>query len=139
MVAGQVQNVYVRSDTTAVSGSDKIDGIKTFDVQRSRDMDDVTDTKDGTGYKLKQPQLADTKITMDGQFEQADAVQAILRSAYDTGALVYVSYQTDPTASAGSKGYRVAGYVSEYSAKIDPDKAGAFSCSVEGHGAPVAI
>jgi hypothetical protein len=139
MKAGYAQELYVRSDTTGVTGTDKIDGILSADVTRSADYEETTDTKDGTGYKSRAQTLKDTSISMSGQFEAADTIQAILRTAYSSGADVYVTHYTDPSQSAGSKGFRYVMKVTNYKASTPVGGIGTFSCDLVGNGAPVAV
>lgn len=139
MDQGFTQNVYVRSDTTAPTNTDKIDGIRSFSFERSRDVEETTDTKDGTGYKTRQAQLMDSKVDMSGHFEATDTIQGILRSAYESGNTVYVTVHVAPNAAAGSKGWRIPVIVESYSANVDPSKPGEFSVSCSGNGAPVAV
>jgi predicted secreted protein len=138
-VAGYTEVVYVRSDTTAPGSTDKVDGITDFTLSRSADVQEITDFKDGTGYKQRMTTLKDTSIDMSGQFEATDTVQQLLRSSHDSGATVYVTVHIDPSASSGSKGWRVPCIVESYDAKGQVGGIGEFSCKLVGNGAPVAV
>lgn len=139
MKQGYLQELYVRSDTTAPTGTDKIDGILSADVTRSADYEETTDTKDGTGYKSRVQTLKDSSISMSGQFEAGDAVQTILRTAYGAGTDVYVTHYTDPSQSAGSKGFRYKMLVQNYKASTPVNGVGTFSCDLVGNGAPTPV
>lgn len=139
MKAGYQQELYVRSDTTAPTSTDKIDGILDASVQRTADTGETTDTKDGAGYKTRIQMLKDTSISMNGQYESGDAVQGILRSAYDDGSTVYVTHHTDPDAASGSKGFRYPMLVNQYEASTPVNNIGTFSAQLQGNGAPVAV
>lgn len=139
MDAGYTELVYVRTDATAPVAADKIDGIRSFSLDRSVDLEETTDTKDGSGYKTRQAQLMDSKIEMSGQAEMTDAIQSVLRTAYTNRTTVYVTVHVAPGAAAGSKGWQVPCLVESYSCSVDPSKAGEFSCSLTGNGAVVAV
>jgi hypothetical protein len=138
-VAGYTELVYVRTDTTTVGTGDKIDGVQEFDYSRSAGLEETTDFKDGSGYKTRIQTLKDSSISISGQTEMSDTIQGILRTAYGSGATVYVTIKTDPTASAGSQGDRVPCLVESYDFKGSVSGVGEFSVKLVGNGAPVAI
>jgi predicted secreted protein len=137
--AGYLEEVYVRTDTTAPSASDKIDGILEFNLVRSSDMLETTDFKNGTGYKERIQGLKDTSIDMSGHYEASDTIQALLRTAYSGGSDVYVTIYVDPAASAGSKGFRTQCKVESYESKGSVNGTADFSCKLVGLSAPVAV
>jgi hypothetical protein len=139
VVQGYTQKVMVRSDATAAVDADEIGGILSCDVEETADLEETTNTKANDGYKTRQTQLKDYKITLNGQFDTSDAQQVILRAAVASGATVYVTVQTDPAASAGSKGFRYPVLVSSIGKNVDPSKAGGLTISCEGNGAPTAV
>jgi hypothetical protein len=139
VVQGYTQKVMVRSDATAATDSDEIAGILSVDVEETADLEESTTTKANDGYKTRQTQLKDVKITLNGQFDSSDTQQGILRSALASGASVYITVQTDPAASAGSKGFRYICLVSSVGKNVDPNKAGAMTVTCEGNGAPTAV
>lgn len=139
-VEGYKQKVYVRTDTTAPTEADEIDGIKEFSLSRTRDLEETTNTKNASaGYKTRNAQLKDSSGSMSGTFEPGDAVQALLRAAWNDGSTVYVTVHTDPDAAAGSKGYRAPVIVGNYDAAVNPSANGTFSCSLSGNGAVVDV
>lgn len=137
--AGYTEVVYARTDTTAADVADKIDGISEFSFSRSRDMEDVSNFADGDGYKRKLATMMDSSISMSGQYESGDTIQALLRTAYGSGATIYVTIHVDPSASSGSKGWRIPCIVESYDANGSVGGAGQFSVSLTGNGAPVAV
>jgi hypothetical protein len=138
-VQGFTEIVYVRSDTTTPGSSDKVDGISEFTFSKSRDMAETTDTKDGSGFKTRQAQLMDTKIDASGQYEASDAIQQLIRSSFDSGATLYITVHVDPSASSGSKGWRIPCLVESYEGGVNVNEPGKFSFSAVGNGTPVAV
>ncbi len=138
-VAGYTELVYVKATADAAVSGDKVDGIQDFSFSRTVEMEETTDTKDGTGYKTRITKLRDTSVDMSGQYAAADTVQILLRAAYESGATLYVTVHTDPGAAGGSKGWRIPALVESYDAKVTVGGVGEFSCKMSGNGAPVAV
>lgn len=94
--AAHVRKLYAKSNNAAPSGSDEIDGAKDFTFTRNRDVLDTTDTKDGD-QRTKLLGLKDGSGSISGDWENSDAVQALLLSSHDSGAIVYVTDLPDGT------------------------------------------
>jgi hypothetical protein len=137
-VAAHIQSVFVRTDTTAASSGDRIDGLTDASLSEPRDMVE-TNYLGGSGYKSRIATLGDTSLDLSGHWLTSDAPQGILRTAHTGGTSVYITIYFDSTASAGSKGKRINMLVSEYSEKLTPGGAVEFSVKLIGNGAPVAI
>lgn len=138
-IQGFTELVYAKSTSATAVAADKIDGIQEFTFSRSADMAEITDTKDGSGYKLRQTQLKDTKVDGSGQYEASDAVQQLIRSSWSTGATIYFTVITDPGAAAGSQGWNIPCLVESYEGGVNPNEPGKFSFSAVGNGAPTAV
>lgn len=138
-VAGYTEEVYVRTDTTAPSASDMVDGITEFNFQRSSEMEETTDFADQTGYKTRIQKLKDSSIDMSGQYESGDAPQGVLRTGWENGTTVHVTVYVDPAASAGSRGWRIPCLVESYTAQGQVGGVGQFSARLVGNGAPTAV
>lgn len=95
--AAHTRKIYVRSDTTAPSGSDEVDGAIDFQWKSSKTILDTTDFKDTSGAKTKIAGLEDGSGSIGGDWEQSDAPQAALRTAFDAGSVVYVTDLKDGT------------------------------------------
>lgn len=137
-VAAHLDSVSARSDTTAVTSADRIDGLTDGSLSESGDFVE-TNYLGGSGYKSRVQTLKDTSADLSGHFMQGDAPQEVLRNARDTGATVYVTFIFDPSASAGSKGKRIPMVVNSYDEKLTPGGVVEFSCKLLGNGAPVAV
>lgn len=107
--AAHLRKVYVRTDNTAPTGTDELDGAKDCSIDRSRDELETTDFKDGD-TKTKIMGLKDTSGSISGDWEPSDTKQTILRTAFDNGTLVYVTVLHD-----GTNGYTYPMYVTNIS------------------------
>lgn len=137
-VAAHIDDIFVRTDTTAPTASDRIDGIT--DASLSEPVDMVEGSYlGGGGYKVRYPTLRDTSLDLSMQFKTANAGQQLLRSGRDNGTLLYVTVQLDSSATAGSKGKRIPMLVAEYSEKLTPGDVVQATCKLVGNGAPVAV
>lgn len=95
--AAHIRKIGLRSDSTAPTfPTDELDGAKDFSFTRSRDVLDTTDFKDGD-QRTKLLGLKDGSGNISGDWETADAKQALLLSSHDSGALVYVTILDDGT------------------------------------------
>jgi hypothetical protein len=95
--AAHTRKLYVRTDTTAPSGSDEIDGAVDFSWSSKTDILETTDFKDTTGTKTKIAGLKDGSGSIGGDWEQSDTIQGLLRTAHNNGTLVYVTDLKDGT------------------------------------------
>lgn len=94
--AAHLRKVYVRTDTTAPTGTDELDGAKDCSIDRTRDILDTTDFKDGD-TRTKQAGLKDASGSISGDWLPSDTIQTILRNGYENGTLVYVTVLSDGT------------------------------------------
>lgn len=95
--AAHTRKIFVRSDTTAPSGSDEVDGAIDFQWNSSKTILDTTDFKDTTGAKTKLAGLEDGSGSIGGDWEQSDTPQTALRTGFNAGSLVYVTDLKDGT------------------------------------------
>lgn len=102
-----LRKVYVRTDNTAPTGPDELDGAKDCSVDRSRDTHDTTNFKGGD-TRTKQMGLKDASGNISGDWLPADTIQTILRTGYENGTLVYVTVLND-----GTNGFTYPMYVSD--------------------------
>lgn len=137
--AGKDQKVFFRSDTTAPTGTDEIDGMAEFSVSEPVDMEETTDFKDGGGWKTRIPLLKDFSIDVSGHSESGDTVQALIRTHKGNGAVAYCTIHFDPAASGGSKGFRFPVLVEDISTSGSVTGAGKVAYKFTGNGAPVAV
>jgi hypothetical protein len=94
--AAHLRKLYAKSTSVAPVAGDEIDGSKDFSFTRSRDVLDTTDFKDGD-QRTKLLGLKDGSGNISGDWENGDAVQALLLSSHDSGALVYITDLPDGT------------------------------------------
>ena len=94
--AAHLRKLYVRTDSTAPTGTDELDGAKDFSFTTSRTILDTTAFKDAD-TKLKQAGLKDGSGSISGDWEPTDTIQTILRTAFSNGSLVYVTDLPDGT------------------------------------------
>lgn len=137
-VAAHTFQVYAKSTAGAAAG-DELDGINDVSISSSKTMLETTDFKDTTGARTRMAGLEDASISLSGDYESADAPQLLLRSSFDSGATVYVTILVDPSASAGSQGYRFPCIVESYESKGSVDGKAEFSVSLVMNGAKVAV
>lgn len=138
-VAGYLNNVRVRSDATAATSSDNIDGIKDFSLSLPVDLLETTNFKPGNGVKTRIGGLQDSSADVNGDYLAGDTVQTILRTAWTNRTAVYLTVILDGTASAGSQGFRIPMLVSEYSSKSSPSGLCEFSAKLMGNGVITAV
>lgn len=137
-LAGHPCVISAKSSSPMPSAGDEIDGINNVSYSPNVDLLDVTDFKDTTGFKLKLAGLKDGSISLSGDFEAADAPQALLRTSWSSGASVWITCIFDPNASTGSKGFKVECKVESWEVTTAVDGKVEFSCSLQFTAAPVA-
>ncbi|MDP2275285.1 MAG: hypothetical protein Q8K32_31355 [Archangium sp.] len=104
-----LRKVYVRTDNTAPTGPDELDGAKDCSIDRTRDVLDNTDFKAGD-TRTKQMGLKDASGNISGDWEPTDTIQTILRTAHENGTLAYVTVLND-----GVNGFTYPMFVSDIS------------------------
>lgn len=129
-MAENAGHLVVISNSTAIGGTyTEISGITSAQVQRDREVLDITHFKDTTAHKLKMMGLKDTKLSVSGNLDFTDAPQSALRTRYDDGASTFVQIKWDGTGGTGLKGeFKVA------SIQESAEVAGLveFTCDLEG-------
>ena len=138
-LAGHAVVVYFKATSGTPSGSDEVDGLNSVSYSPTVDLLDVTDFKDTTGFKLKLAGLKDGSVSLSGDFEAADAPQVLVRTSWSSGASGWVSFIFDPSASAGSQGFKVECKVENFEISASVDGKVEFSASLSFTGAPVAV
>lgn len=136
-LAGHPVVVSAKASSTDPSG-DEVDGIRDVEYSPSVDLLDVTDFKDTTGAKLKLAALRDGEVTLNGHLETGDAPQVLLRTSFASGASVWITCSFDPSASSGSKGFKVETLVSNFKIRAAQDGVVEFSCTCSFTGLPAA-
>jgi hypothetical protein len=94
--AAHLRKLYAKSTSAAPVAGDEIDGSKDFSFTRSRDVLDTTDFKDGD-QRTKLLGLKDGSGSISGDWENGDAVQALLLSSHDSGNTVWITDLPDGT------------------------------------------
>lgn len=94
--AAHLRKLYVKATNVAPVAGDEIQGAKDFSFSSSRDVLDTTDFADGD-TRTKTVGLKDGSGSISGDWEPADAIQTILRSAFANGTTVYVTSLPDGT------------------------------------------
>jgi len=135
-LTGHPVKIYAKASSATPSGGDEVDGLNNTQYSPTVDLLDVTDFKDTSGAKLKLAALTDGSITLSGDYEQADAPQALLRSSMPTGASVWISNHFNPSGSVGSKGFIVECKVESFDITAAHDGKVEFSCNLQFTGAP---
>ena len=137
--AGFAAEVYARTDATPPTSPDLVGGVKDASTNDQLDLLDTT-AFGNAGYKSKIVGLSDLSIDMSGDYLASDAGQAVIRAAKAGRSVVYVTIYADPSASAGSKGFRYALVVTEFSIKATVSGLIEFSAKFAGTGtAPTAV
>lgn len=95
--AAHIRRLYARTDATAPTNADEIDGAIDFSWSSSMTMHETTDFKDTTGTKSRLAGLEDGSGSISGDWEQADAPQTLLRTQFAARALVYITDLRDGT------------------------------------------
>lgn len=137
--AGYLEKVYFRSDTTAPSSSDEVDGIMEFNFNLSVGTEETTDLADDAGFKTRIATLKDSSVDMSGDYEEADTIQDLLRTTFDNRTTGYLTVHMNPAASSGSKGWRIPVLIESYTASGAVGGVGKFSVKAVGNGAVVAV
>lgn len=138
-VAGHLATIYLKSTAAAWAAGDEVDGIKSVGYAPTREMLDITDTKDTTGARKKLAGLKDGSVSLSGNSEHADVVQTLLRTSFDGGASIWANVVNNPTGGAAAKGYQVECLVESYNIEWQVDGTVDFSATLQFNGAPVAI
>lgn len=94
--AAHLRAVYVRTDNTAPTSPDLLDGAKDCSIDRTRDDLDTTAFNDGD-TRTRIMGLKDASGSISGDWEPSDAIQTILRTGFTNGTLVYVTVLNDGT------------------------------------------
>lgn len=137
-LAAHPVEVYVKNVVTAPTNpTDLVDGINKASYNLKRDLLDTTTFKDTTGFRLRLAALRDIDITISGDLTPGDAVQTVLKTAFDAGSSVWVSIYFNPTAGAGSKGFKVECLVESLSYDASFDGKVTIAYALKATGAPV--
>jgi len=138
-VAGFTEKVYARTDTTAPTSTDLVDGITEFTLSAPVNLLETTQFRGNEGFRSRIAGLKDSSISMSGNYVSGDTVQKLLRAARLSGATVHVTVIVDPNGATNEKGYRVPCLVESYEAGGSVDGLATFSCTLQGNGAVVAV
>lgn len=134
-LAGHSATVWVKSSSTAPSGTDEVAGIKNFSAKSSKTMLDITDFADTSGCKLKLAGLEDGSFNFGGDYIVigSSAAQGLIRSSFYSGATIYVTVLYD-----GTNGYTWPCIVADYEVKAGVDGTVEFSANFMLNGAKTA-
>jgi hypothetical protein len=101
-VAGKVSKVYVIAGNSAMTGSTGTElKMDSNGLTQMAEMLDITSF--GDNFKKRMPGIKDTGIEASGNYDPADAGQAILQTAYDNGTTVFVGIYPQGTGVAGKQ------------------------------------
>lgn len=137
-IAAHIDSVFVRTDTTAPTTADRIDGLSDASFSETGDLVE-TNYLGGSGYKSRAQTLKDSSLDISGHFKTSDAPQGVLRTAFAAGTTVFVTIQFDANAAAGSKGKRVPMLVESLDEQLTTGDVVQFSAKLVGNGAPVGV
>lgn len=126
------------SSTTATFPTDEATGIKQIGYSPSLDLIDVSDFSSGQ-FKKKLGGLKDGTISLSGDFEPTNTAIGRIITAAGDGSSVWSNYHYDPSASAGSRGFKVECKVKGFTIDAQVDSAVQFKADLEFTGLPVAI
>lgn len=126
------------SSTTATFPTDEAAGIKQIDYSPSLDLLDVSDFSSGQ-FKKKLGGLKDGTVSISGDYEPTSTAIGRIQTAAGDGSSVWVNYHFDPTASAGSRGFKVESKVKGFKLSAAVDGVVQFSADFEWTALPVAI
>lgn len=126
------------TSTTATFPTDEATGIKSIDWSPSLDLIDVSDFSSGQ-FKKKLAGLKDGSVSVSGDYEPTNTAIGRIQTAAGDGTSVWAQYHFDPTASAGSRGFKVESKVKGFKISAQVDGAVQFSADLEWTGLPVAI
>lgn len=132
--AAHPAKLYAKSTSGSVSGSDEVDGINSVNVSREVTELETTDFKDTSGYKTRIAGLKDGSIEVAGDFEAADSPQNLIRSSFESGADIWLTYLRD-----GTNGYKYQCFVASYKEEAAVDGKATFSASFKLQAAPTAV
>jgi len=140
--AGYPIKVYAKASSSTPGSGDEIDGLNDATYDELADLLEVTDFKGASSAAWKQriTGLNDGSIELAGDFEAADAPQALLRSSKRSGAAVWISIYFNPSAGVGVfKGYQVQCLVEKFTVKDGVGGKTEFNASLKFTGAPTDV
>lgn len=135
-LAGHLVVVEVSLDDSAYT---EVDGIEDGSWSPTRDIRDVTDLKDADAARRKFALLRDGQITLNGQFEADTNGQGRVRAKFDDGGDLFCRIKWDPSAGAGSQGYKVKTVVENWEVNFSRDDVVTWTCTLSWNALPVAV
>jgi hypothetical protein len=135
-VPGYKTKLYARSDNTTAGSSDEIDGLNDGTYEELAELLESTNFKgaSATPWKARIVGLQDGSIALAGDYIAASAPMILLKTSKRSGADVFITFLVDPTASAGSQGFRVPCKVSKFTLKDTTGGKTEFSCDLSFNG-----
>lgn len=129
-MAENVAHLVVIGIGTAIGGPyTEISGLTSASLTRDREVLDITHFKDTTAHKIKLMGLKDTKLSLSGNRDIADAPQTTLQTRLDDGASTFLQIKWDGSAGTGADGeFKVASFAES----ADVSGIVEFSCELEG-------
>lgn len=128
-MAENVAHLVVISSATSLGGSyTEISALNSAQLSRDREVLDITSFKDTSAHKIKLMGLKDTKLSLSGNRDLADAGQTSLDSRYGDGASTFIEIKWDGVAGTSKKGeFKVASFqesadvsgIVEFSAELE--------------------
>lgn len=140
--AGYPIKVYAKSSSSAPSGGDEVKGLNDATYDELADLFEITSFMSGSAspWKVRLTGLNDGAVELAGDFEAADAPQALLRSSKRSGASVWMSIYFNPSAGVGVfKGYQVECKVEKFTVKDAVGGKTEFTTSLKFNAAPTDI
>jgi predicted secreted protein len=132
-IAAHTIKLYLKSSSTAPSGSDEIANIKDCSFKSSKTMLDITDFKDTTAAHIRMAGLEDGAFSISGDYNRADSPQLLIQTAFEAGATYYLTILPD-----GTNGYSYPVLVSDYEVKAQVDGTVEVSANLVMSGAKIA-
>ena len=126
-LAGHPLTFSVSSDDSAYS---EVDGINDHNFDYMRELLDTTDFKDTSGGRTRMAGLTDGSIEISGDYEASDTGQALIRTQFASGSVLYSKMLWN-----GSAGHKVACIVEKWTNKVTVDGKVEFSASIKFNGA----
>jgi hypothetical protein len=138
-LAGHPVVVYIKATSATPVSGDEVNGLNSVTYSPKLNLLDVTDFMDTTGCALKLGGLRDGAISYGGDYEAADAPQALLRTASGDGSSVWATLHFNPSGTTGQKGFQVECKAEGFEIKADVAGKVEFSGTLAFTGLPVAV
>jgi predicted secreted protein len=131
---GKLLHASSLGSSGAATGYTEVDGVTSVSGPLARASLDISNLKDGDGFKRFIPGMAERTLSVSGKRIFGDTQQDALRDACEDGTVTYVGFQPAGTAASGRK---FECLVESWDETANMDGTTDFSASLKMTGAPL--